>query len=588
MNKTKLLLVLVSFLAFSVVQGQTCNCTSGSDISAMGYMNSSAAFASDQLIGSGDSLVIGASGNVDIYGALQVDGTLEMLNGAVLNVYGNITVNGTLALASGATINYYGSNWANGSSAAVTNDAVLSGTPGNAVNFITPQPVISSSWLAASNSVSLSPFSNNTQTQYVNGNSIAMDIVMHVQNTSNVQLTTTPAVLSGQLSFDVNNGYFITNNQPLVLTGTGSITGYNENRYVVTNNNSGELRKQGLANGASFFFPVGRGVSDYSPANMQVTSGGPVDYYMNVRNYSESDPDESMGMLSTYPNVGRTWMLYASQPSSNVTMTLIHNQSTEANGYNHSNGNLVQWFDADGLKAWVPNENGTETSGAYGTPPAYWGYPGSYSVPSAKGTGAYYSKANTQRVLAVTLDKLVATVSACSVNVSWSTVEEQSVSYYLIEQSSDGRNYLTVGKVNSNNNALGSRYSYTQQDVKAGTYYYRLKIADKNGSFHYSKTVTANSQCVMEVRKELTAYPNPVTGNELLMIDFLLPNGHDKVQVIITDMPGKPVSTIQMNNLNPGRNNHAAIPMRNLPAGTYFLRLANAGWVSKTIKIIKL
>lgn len=581
-------MLFLALLFCSLLYCQSCGCNTGSNIGNMGYINYDAAFAGDQLISSGDSLVIGSNSNVDVYGAVRVDGILEMLNGAVLNIYGNITVNGTLALASGATINYYGSNWANGSGAAVTNDAVLSGTPGNAVNFITPQPVISSSWLTASNSVSLSPFSNNTQTQYVNGNNIAMDIVMHVQNASNVQLATTPAVLSGQLSFDINNGYLITNNQPLVLTGTGSITGYNENRYVVTNNNSGELRKQGLTNGASFFFPVGRNVSDYSPANIQVGLGGPVDYYMNVRNYSESDPDESVGMLSTYPNVGRTWMLYASQPSSNVTMTLIHNQSTEANGYNHNNGNLVQWFDADGLKAWVPNENGTETSGAYGTPPAYWGYPGTYTIPSAKGTGAYYSKANTQRVLAVILDKLVATVNACNVNISWGTGEEQSVNYYLIEQSSDGRNYLTIEKVNSKNNALGSKYSYTHQGVKAGTYYYRLKIAKRDGAFYYSNTVMVKSQCAVEEKKELIAYPNPVTGNELLMIDFLLPNGYDKAQIIITDMLGKPVSIMRINNLNPGRNNHAAIPMRNLPAGTYFLRLTNAGWVSKTIKIIKL
>ncbi|WP_153797114.1 T9SS type A sorting domain-containing protein [Foetidibacter luteolus] len=588
MLKEIALILLLGLLSCSALPGQSCNCGTGSNIGEMGYINEEAAFAGDQLVEPGDTLAIGSNGNVDIYGALLINGVLEMQDGAVLNIHGNTTVNGKLVLAQGAVINYYGLTWTNDAAAEVNSDLPPNGNPGNAVNFTTPQPQVPASWVTASDQVPMAPYSSNTQTQYIDGNYVPMNIDLHIQNTSNVQLTGSPTVIPGKISFDIDNAYLVTNDQFLILPATGNLAGYGKNRYVVTNNNNGELRKEGLDNGDSFFFPIGRSTADYSPANVEVNSGGPsVSYFANVRNYSESDPNENVGLLSSYPNVGRTWMIYSGNPGNQSTVMLIHNQATEANGYNHNNGNLVEWYDQGGTQAWAPNENGPEISGAYGTDADYWGYPGIYSIPSVKGSGAYFTKANTQRILPVKLTGFSAVPHACSMVISWSTSEELRNSHYEIEQSSNGRNFTALHKIASRNNPLGSQYSYTQPKVTAGSWYYRLKITDKDGNSYYSNVISAHSQCMAGNQQALTAYPNPIRKNETLKIAYLLPPGYKKAQLIMTDMPGKALLTKQVNGTGMETLTYTTINTDMLPAGTYFLRLISTGWASNTVKIVK-
>ncbi len=75
--------------------------------------------------------------------------------------------------------------------------------------------------------------------------------------------------------------------------------------------------------------------------------------------------------------------------------------------------------------------------------------------------------------------------------LQWSTSTEINSSHFEVERSTDGRNFETIGTINANGNT-NTRTDYQLYDYSpaTGVNYYRLKIADKDGQFEYSKTVS--------------------------------------------------------------------------------------------------
>ncbi len=73
--------------------------------------------------------------------------------------------------------------------------------------------------------------------------------------------------------------------------------------------------------------------------------------------------------------------------------------------------------------------------------------------------------------------------------LEWSTGHEDNFSLFVVERSSDGQNYFMIGQVP----AIGSfsEYQYTDSspldaDMQR-TFYYRLKMMNRDGSFRYSE-----------------------------------------------------------------------------------------------------
>jgi hypothetical protein len=100
---------------------------------------------------------------------------------------------------------------------------------------------------------------------------------------------------------------------------------------------------------------------------------------------------------------------------------------------------------------------------------------------------------NLSSVLPVKLIEFSAKNNAEKVNVKWVTTGEINSSHYLVEKSSDGREFSTVGRINSNNRAdIQSTYGFTDMVPFNGVQYYRLAMVDVDGSVAYSKVVTVN------------------------------------------------------------------------------------------------
>lgn len=582
MNLKSSLIIFISYILTTVASAQSnATGTTGGNTGYSGYINFTAAIGEDQQVSNNTTLTIGSSGNVDIYGAVQVDvgSTLQLLTGAVLNVYGNMIINGTLAIASGATLNYYGQYWINGSNAQITNNGVLTGTPGNAVNFITPQLTVPTSF--TSNTPALTAYSGATQTQNIDGSNVAMDIVLHVQNNKNINLINSITSISGQLSFDVANGYVVTNGNQFLFTSTGTHTGASTDRYIQTNTSAGEVIKQGLSPGNSFTFPVGfNSPSDYTPAVVNPTTGAIDNYHVNVNNFATSLPNENL--LAALPNVQRTWSVYSELNTSgttSATLSFLHYVALEQNAYNH---NLSSIFQTNNAGNWRSKGYAcsSETTSTVGATTYYSQNMPSVELPTCANcsttlNGTYFTKsACTSIILAMQLLSFEAETDGCNVKLRWTTAGAGN-GHYVIEESVDGTHYVSVGEVKDDNASTSGNFSYNLYALSKGDYFFRLKMFDADGTYTYSNVKRVRTVCD---DLPVKLYPNPVHD----VVNMLLPSAYRNASVVVYNSNGQTVGLNSVVN-----NNIRKLNVSKLPAGMYVIKIFNSGNLIQTTKLIK-
>jgi hypothetical protein len=165
-------------------------------------------------------------------------------------------------------------------------------------------------------------------------------------------------------------------------------------------------------------------------------------------------------------------------------------------------------------------------------------------------------------------------VVANSAQLNWSTSSEDKNAYFMVQRSTNGTDWTDVKKVKGagNSNEL-IQYSYTDENLSAGVYYYRIKQVDIDGKFDYSVTRSVNlndSELLVEV------YPNPINRGENLGINTF---GND-VAFEMYDATGKKVFE--------GINAENVIPTSALEPGIYYLKGVANNALVVTKKIIVL
>lgn len=120
-------------------------------------------------------------------------------------------------------------------------------------------------------------------------------------------------------------------------------------------------------------------------------------------------------------------------------------------------------------------------------------------------------------VLPVTLVEFTARKDRDNINmVSWKTANEQNSSYFAIERSGDGRSFVEIGRVTSNNRgAEMSQYNFSDAQPLFGANYYRLKMFDRDGSFRYSSIVLVGRKVAGSVQIEQLALN--ATSNSMII-----------------------------------------------------------------------
>ncbi len=174
-------------------------------------------------------------------------------------------------------------------------------------------------------------------------------------------------------------------------------------------------------------------------------------------------------------------------------------------------------------------------------------------------------------------------VSGNNVLLSWQTATETNNLGFAIERSGDNINYLEIGTVPGFGSSTECKsYSYTDKLVNCGTYYYRLKQIDYDGSFEYSKIIKVETELPTKFSLAQN-YPNPFNPNTT--IKFTLPE-KEFVTLKIYDLLGNEVIVL-LNEEKTAGNHSVKFDASNLASGTYFYKLQTGSFVG-TKKMILL
>ncbi len=171
--------------------------------------------------------------------------------------------------------------------------------------------------------------------------------------------------------------------------------------------------------------------------------------------------------------------------------------------------------------------------------------------------------------LPVTLVSFDARKTEGGVFLSWTTANEEAGDRYFVERSTDALNWTSIAMVASAGKGL---YDHTDLSLQAGTTYYRLRNIDAKGEVTYSRVLGVKATTE---ETQIDLYPNPVSGQTLRISGIQTPADWTYT---ITNSASQVVA-------------HAAlagteITLPELPAGLYFVRLANPQ--SGEAKVLKL
>lgn len=117
-----------------------------------------------------------------------------------------------------------------------------------------------------------------------------------------------------------------------------------------------------------------------------------------------------------------------------------------------------------------------------------------------------------------------------NVYLFWATAYQINTSHFIVQRSSDGNNFESIGMVSASH---ASEYSYTDEQALKGVSYYRIVEVDHDGSSSYSTIET-----VFRGTYTAFAYPNPFSELITIMVGY---ESESEYTMTITDITGKEV-----------------------------------------------
>lgn len=162
---------------------------------------------------------------------------------------------------------------------------------------------------------------------------------------------------------------------------------------------------------------------------------------------------------------------------------------------------------------------------------------------------------------AVKLVSFSATWNARNVELTWTTASEENNDYFVIERSTDGRDFISLDEVKGNGNAA-REHNYSFIDYQPSfTNYYRLVQVDYDGTATTSEVVTARKELKDNVRLMNTRVESVVSIDN---------NTDDEIAYTIVAMDGRIIAEGQ---LQSGMND---VDCQSLQGGIYVFSMRMA------------
>lgn len=197
-------------------------------------------------------------------------------------------------------------------------------------------------------------------------------------------------------------------------------------------------------------------------------------------------------------------------------------------------------------------------------------YTGTITSPS--GLVCTYIAGVLQTTLPISLTSFTAKKMEHSIRLEWETEREINNDRFIVERSTDSRNFEQLAEVSGEGNSTGKvAYSFEDKNPKSAINYYRLRQIDYSGSESLSEIITMN---FLDTREDLKIYPTTVKDeinfdvtsfeDENLTIEILDASGHALISKAIIN---NEIHTFNLSNLN-------------LSGGMYYVRCRSANRIA--------
>lgn len=173
-----------------------------------------------------------------------------------------------------------------------------------------------------------------------------------------------------------------------------------------------------------------------------------------------------------------------------------------------------------------------------------------------------------------------------TIALNWTTLSEQNTKEFIIERSTNGMGFYTIGTENAtgySNQKIDYNFIDNEIDVSIQKYYYRLKIVDFDGTFSYSPIVVISINAFKT--NEIKIYPNPF--KEVITIDFNFSESKNS-KLVLFDNNGK-IAFTKTITIPSNKTTIELNELIHLPKGVYYLNIFDneTSLILRTEKIIK-
>jgi photosystem II stability/assembly factor-like uncharacterized protein len=207
--------------------------------------------------------------------------------------------------------------------------------------------------------------------------------------------------------------------------------------------------------------------------------------------------------------------------------------------------------------------------------------PDTFYVGGGNGQVFRYAKG---AIIPVELSSFLADINGNNVSLSWSTVSEKNNGGFDLERGDNLNNFRSIYSVKGNGTSTEiNKYSFIDKNLNPGTYYYRLKQLDLDGTYKYYY-LGSELQIGTPDKYELSQnYPNPF--NPSTLIKYSIPVD-GMVSLKLYDISSKEVAVLVNENQKAG-NYTFNFNARKFSSGVYFYTI-NSGNFTSTKKLLLL
>lgn len=174
-----------------------------------------------------------------------------------------------------------------------------------------------------------------------------------------------------------------------------------------------------------------------------------------------------------------------------------------------------------------------------------------------------YTTCSLASSLPINLISLNANFDDSKVIVSWASASEINNMSFIIERSTNAKDWQVIGTVNGSGNSNHViEYYFEDNDPVNGVSYYRLKQVDFNGEYTYYGPVSVN--CYNIESYELSVYPNPASESI-----FISGNTDSQAEIVLYNIYGDVMANYISNDISVP----TAISLVEFEKGFYFVAI---------------